>query len=729
MSIRKLVKFCSITIALIALTIPIAATSQDCIDYTQYLHWLNCGQDVSSLGLTLVGDLVYVSATDQGLIIYDVSDPSDPVRLGSVVTPGVCAGNIVLGDLAYVADYWSPGFCVVDVANPLAPEVIGSTGTGTGWYYDLAMVAPDTVWVTDALYGIVIIEVSDPTNPTMVGGFPASGTWSIESSNGYAYLVDTAGLKVYDLSEGADTGDQVGFVSIPGNNYGLVREGDLFYVTGATEMTIVDVGDPENPMIVGSYPTQGPGVRMQIDGGLGFIAEDNIAYDDIPGLEIVDLSIPTYPVHLNRLTTGEACQDVFLAKSIAFMTSSNRGLFVADITNLATAPHLGVLDLPVAQQVVVAGDYAYVPSQSFGLQIVDISMPTVPDVVGIYDSASYPVDVALQGDRAYLAAGILEIIDISDPATPTFVGSANPFGSVNDVAVQGDWVYLAAQDRGLQVIDISVETTPVERATLTTPDWLHGLTVRGDYLYMACDLEGLQVADVSNPLTPTMAGSLALPGPVVDVTLFGDLAFISGSEHGLHIVDVSTPTAPTLVATLGTPGTVWDAAVDSNLVYLADVFGGMQIADISDPAQPFLVGSLETSTHNAYGIALGENCVCIADLFGGLVTAPRQCEGVSSVPHIPEAQLLSLQANPNPFNPRTRLVFEVPGSTTVDLMVYDVAGRLVRVLLENFHVDGRIGTVDWNGRDDAGRLMAAGVYVCRLESGGHLATTSVVLVK
>jgi hypothetical protein len=79
----------------------------------------------------------------------------------------------------------------------------------------------------------------------------------------------------------------------------------------------------------------------------------------------------------------------------------------------------------------------------------------------------------------------------------------------------------------------------------------------------------------------------------------------------------------------------------------------------------------------------------------------------------PEAPVLSLRAAPNPFNPRVTLRFAQPLAGPVDLAIYDARGRLVRRLLRADRPAGE-GAVVWDGRDDAGRGSAAGVYLARL---------------
>ncbi len=98
---------------------------------------------------------------------------------------------------------------------------------------------------------------------------------------------------------------------------------------------------------------------------------------------------------------------------------------------------------------------------------------------------------------------------------------------------------------------------------------------------------------------------------------------------------------------------------------------------------------------------------------------------VSSLP--PAVQLLP--AVPNPFNPRTTIRFELPGPSAVDLKVYDAAGRLVRSLIDGVELAAGRHETAWNGQDDAGRLVAAGVYFCRLETPADRRIRRMSLVK
>ena len=84
---------------------------------------------------------------------------------------------------------------------------------------------------------------------------------------------------------------------------------------------------------------------------------------------------------------------------------------------------------------------------------------------------------------------------------------------------------------------------------------------------------------------------------------------------------------------------------------------------------------------------------------------------------------------PNPFNPHTTIRYELAGPTTVTLRVYDLQGRLVRELVNETARAGGHFAANWDGRDDRGRMAAAGVYLCRMVTDRTVAVDRMTLVK
>jgi hypothetical protein len=90
------------------------------------------------------------------------------------------------------------------------------------------------------------------------------------------------------------------------------------------------------------------------------------------------------------------------------------------------------------------------------------------------------------------------------------------------------------------------------------------------------------------------------------------------------------------------------------------------------------------------------------------------------------------QNYPNPFNPTTMIEYNVEHSGLVSLKVYDIMGRLVRTLIDGEFKSA--GNADgyrsqWNGLDDKGQQVSAGLYIYRLESGSMAISNKMILLK
>ncbi|MCK4578622.1 MAG: Ig-like domain-containing protein, partial [Candidatus Marinimicrobia bacterium] len=88
-----------------------------------------------------------------------------------------------------------------------------------------------------------------------------------------------------------------------------------------------------------------------------------------------------------------------------------------------------------------------------------------------------------------------------------------------------------------------------------------------------------------------------------------------------------------------------------------------------------------------------------------------------------------LYANyPNPFNPATTIEFALPQRDQVRITVYDLLGRAVRNL-ENATLDPGRHSIIWDGRDDHGRQVAAGMYIYRLVTPSASLARKMLLLK
>ena len=83
---------------------------------------------------------------------------------------------------------------------------------------------------------------------------------------------------------------------------------------------------------------------------------------------------------------------------------------------------------------------------------------------------------------------------------------------------------------------------------------------------------------------------------------------------------------------------------------------------------------------------------------------------------------------PNPFNPETRIYFEIPNNEMVTVAIYNVLGHKIRTLEHSTFAAGK-HTLNWNGKNDFGQLVPTGTYIYRMKAGNFISTRKMMLMK
>lgn len=136
---------------------------------------------------------------------------------------------------------------------------------------------------------------------------------------------------------------------------------------------------------------------------------------------------------------------------------------------------------------------------------------------------------------------------------------------------------------------------------------------------------------------------------------------------------------------------------------------------------------IRIDTTNAAGTLIGPIGFTQATAFAMRTDSPTVSVNDGKVSALPE--VYSLQQNyPNPFNPATTIAYHLPRASQVKLMVYNLAGQLVRILANAPQAAGR-WQINWDGKDDAGNDVASGVYLYRLEAGNFAETKKMILMR
>lgn len=433
----------------------------------------------------------------------------------------------------------------------------------------------------------------------------------------YAYVAQQQSVAVLDVGD-PDQPVLVGQTSIlpyPPND--LTVAGSFVYVADGWQggLVIFDVSDPAAPLEVGSYDTPSDAHGVSVVGQYAYVAD----WDS--GLRIIDVSAPGSPVEVGALHTSGLASDVVVYGDYAYVTLGSEGLAVVDVSDPYSPVQVGAHDTPVlALEIEVAGDFAYIADWTGGLRIIDVSNPQAPFEAGFLDTPGLAHALDIEGHLAYVADGVspssLRIIDVSNPSAPFEVAARSTPYWASDVAVAGDRAFVACWSGGLVIYDVSTPSAPYQSGTYDTVTFAIDVAVSASYAYVA-DSWGLHIIDISNPSAPSEAGSYSSLASVNGVAISDGYAYLAAGSSGLRIIDVADPQSPFQVGFQAIPGEANGVTVSGGYAYVAGGTGGLRIIDVSNPGAPFEAGHYDTPGY-AWSVAISGSLAYVADDGSGL---------------------------------------------------------------------------------------------------------------
>ncbi len=282
--------------------------------------------------------------------------------------------------------------------------------------------------------------------------------------------------------------------------------------------------------------------------------------------------------------------------------------------------------------------------------------------------------------------------------------------------------YIAVIDAAADtLIDVDPGTPGVQAIPLTAPNPFSDLKFDSDgyTILVACGWWGVTDGGIEmiDPVTMTSKGFM-----ITEAAAGGDINEFEILSPGKGYMIITTPSFTTDIVPFDpSAGTAGPPIYSPPGWVLNDI-------EISPDGELFVAD--QTST--APGIWIWDTSV------DTLITSSPKSTGLPpfqicfSVPAFSSSELppaLTLGANyPNPFNPATTIPFTIEKGGSVEMTIYDAAGRRVRALAAGHYSAGHHEIV-WNGVTDAGRTAASGVYFVRMKSAGITAVRKIVLLK
>ena len=544
--------------------------------------------------------------------IMDLSNPANPREKALYDLDGGRAEELaVQGNFVYIVGPYM-GLQIFDVSQPSNPVRVSSCNTFT--WQEHVYVAGNYAYVgNDRLFGIV--DISDPVSPVLRGKLDINGRiTSIRAKGNYVYLGTsnyltayyTAGLHIIDVSNP----DAPALVTVYDTGYwndiwGVEVIGSYAYMVSFEQLYVLDISDVTHPFSAGSVTVDPEGNRN----GTGFCVAGNHAYVALieKSLKVIDISTPESPVQVGTYDSAKISFDVAAFGNYAFVRSGGGGFSLLDVSAPSSPTLFGEFEMEntgTPESVFCSGDYAYVLDKLEGLKIIDVSVPGSPTRVGSYPDSpdttagqKYGI-MYVHGKNAYLrdVDGNLNIIDISVPSSPRLTGQYDFNGIVGRIFVKGNFAYISVFDEGLKILDVSDPTSPKPVGEYTGSKWVTGIYVAGNYAYLTGNNQGLLIIDISDPASPVRVGQYNPTNePLNGVAVAGNYAYLGNGDKRFRVIDVSDVTAPVSLIDYETPDTIYRLYVDGNYIHLACGESGLLVYDITDPAHAVRVGSYKTA--------------------------------------------------------------------------------------------------------------------------------------
>ena len=418
----------------------------------------------------------------------------------------------------------------------------------------------------------------------------------------YAYVaVDMSGLAIVDVSDPENPVVTGRFNDNPGQVLDVEVSGDYAYLTDDVGgLLIIDISDPANPSQIGNY-------EINYLGALSIFLEGDYAYVNFrdhdegfyAAMVIFDVSNPANPDSLGAYTREmSGFFDVYVTNNYAYVVGFG-GMQIIDVSRPDFPQEVANSDIPsFASGIDVSGDHAYITGFN-GFSIFNIADPSAPEEVAIVNELRGSTGIQVNNQFAFVTNGQngFHIIDISDPEQPEAIGSVDIPGSANGVYYVDNYAYVAADyertGASLRILDCSDPAEPAEVGFYDSPGANLGVFLSGNYCYIleARDVDaltgnGIRIADISNVANPDVMELYQTPGFPADIHISGNYAYIAAERSGLRIVEISNHRIPEEIGHFDTEEWATGILVEDNIAYLVDWSPGLRLIDVSDPTEP-----------------------------------------------------------------------------------------------------------------------------------------------
>ena len=542
--------------------------------------------------------IVFLSRGSE-VVAISFADTANPEVLSYTQVNGLVSRSVLVGDRLYVGSTGSdPKYIdVFNVADPANPVRLGSVQTLLN---DIAV--QDTLVYAIADDSLKVFNFADPENPWLVGACRDSG-YDISVCNGYAYLGDRWGLYVVDVRDPA-TPQRVAswgtfIVSVQArDSICCVTQSDI---NNNLTFRVLDTRQPSAIVPLGMLADQG-GYDMFLDDSLVFLSGAFIG----SGYEFQILSIADslQPRLIGAASTLGDNWGVWVSsgENRAFVADRNEGMQVFDIANLGNpARDTTLLAAGSSYDVDARGNLMVVANEWCGMKVLGIAQPVHPVELAAVDTTySYPVTHAVLLADSFAYAGwypwpYFRAVGVRDSTRPEMAGACAGVNTApEDMVLRDSLVYIAGMRR-FNVVNVARPREPELVGSCNTQNGVYfGLAVQDSFAYLMSGR--LQIINIARPDAPVIVSSTSLGG-ASGIAVRDTFAYIPNAWDSVRVYSVADPAVPRRLSAAPCGVWPWDVALGESTLYVATSDGwGVDVYDLANPGQPVRTGRASAPT-------------------------------------------------------------------------------------------------------------------------------------
>ncbi|MFZ0392108.1 MAG: T9SS type A sorting domain-containing protein [Calditrichia bacterium] len=386
--------------------------------------------------------------------------------VSSIDIPDGASDMVVRGNFIYIAQ--QDGFRVVDITNVQSPQQADSLVLPYNSYYTRVAVHQNYAYIPNGTGGLRVIDISDPYNVVPAGYFEYAGfSADVVVKDSLAYITGLqGGMFIVNINDPNHT-ELLSSMKTDAGAYDIEVDSSFAYIADwMGGFRVYDVSDPASPQEMAVFDSVDVW-RTTASGDYAYFIE---AIPNQPSyIWSLDISDKANPLPLDKLLMPDEANDLFLQGQYLYVAAENSGIRIIDVSDPANLNEVGSYVTPWAQDVFVAGNYAYALDFDYAgsatdfqgaLIVLDVSDPTQPFLKGVYADFQFTAwDIFVVDDYAYVTEGspnfTLWMFDVSDPAQPIHTDTFDLPGDAWNLYSFKSRIYVADGATGIQILQNS----------------------------------------------------------------------------------------------------------------------------------------------------------------------------------------------------------------------------------------------------------------------------------